>query len=92
MSEENAHRMLKILGLLDSMPNYGLVPPSKLPELLDKIGSEIEVRQKRRNDSAVRYELPRLEHLHVLASVAEGRGLGVLVAKLGDGQQSGRGG
>ena len=82
MSDENAERMLGILGLHAGVQDTAFLPHQRMEALLTKISNEIEVRQGRQNDTRVRYELPRLEHLQVLFGMANKRGLGVVVMRL----------
>jgi hypothetical protein len=82
MSDANAERMLGILGLEARVQDSAFLPHQRMPDLLTRISSEIERRQGRYDDTRVRYELPRLEHLQVLFGMANKRGLGVVVTRL----------
>ena len=80
MSPENAVRMLAILGVEDQQSCF--LPHQSMGELAGRALSELRARQSIPHDSRMRYEVPRLEQLHVLFSTALKKGLGVAVTRL----------
>ena len=76
MSEENASRLLRILGEDGACP---FLAPAQMEALLDRAERERNLRAAGSDDPRARYEVPRLAQLHCLFHAARKRGYGVMV-------------
>ncbi len=81
MSRQNAVRMLSILGVEDT-DEASFLPHQAMGALAGRALAELRMRQTISHDAKVRYEVPRLEQLHVLFTTALKKGLGVAVTEL----------
>jgi hypothetical protein len=75
-SDQNGMRLLEIIG---HTAQCSFVEPACMSKLVERVNLEISLRKTRREDPRIRYELPRLVHLHTMFAKALNQHYGIVI-------------